>query len=314
MFDRVELKARAKNYVMGNYWYVVLVAIIFSISVGGAVSIVQQKYISDYNTDVKNITNYPGNVFSSEEIYDAELYYFFNGATISEAQLEQIADELWQLMMDLLKIMLIIAAINFVVTTFILVPIEIGCRRWFLRNRTGKPSLEEITCVFRGGYLNTIKIMFLRGLFTFLWSLLLIIPGIVKAYEYRMIPFLLAENPNMDRREAFARSRDLMMGNKGDAFVLDLSFIGWYFLSSCTFGILNVFWVTPYVCATDTELYVELCMRANSGNQDYYDTNNGNNRYDNGSYNNNGNNQYDSGSNEDRDYRNQSGIDPDMFN
>ena len=60
---------------------------------------------------------------------------------------------------------------------------------------------------------------------TFLWSLLLIIPGIVKSYEYRMIPYLLADHPEMSKDEAFAASKAMIDGNKWDAFVLDFSFI-----------------------------------------------------------------------------------------
>lgn len=117
--------------------------------------------------------------------------------------------------------------------------------------------------------MNVVKIMFCRGLFTLLWSLLFIIPGIIKAYEYRMIPYLLAENPDMDMSEAFARSKEMMMGNKWEAFVLDLSFIGWYFLSAFTCGILSIFYVKPYVQLTNTELYVALCTAPNTNNEQY---------------------------------------------
>ena len=83
-------------------------------------------------------------------------------------------------------------------------------------------------------------------------------PGIIKAYEYRMIPYILAENPDIDTKEAFARSKEMMTGNKWDAFVLDLSFLGWILLSVCTCGILAIFWVNPYMYMTDAELYVAL--------------------------------------------------------
>ena len=100
--------------------------------------------------------------------------------------------------------------------------------------------------------------MFLRQLFTFLWSLLFVIPGIIKSYEYRMIPFILAENPDTPYKDAFEMSKKMMMGNKWDAFVLDLSFIGWFILTAITCGILGVFYVNPYKYMTDAELYVAL--------------------------------------------------------
>ena len=97
--------------------------------------------------------------------------------------------------------------------------------------------------------------MFFRDLFTFLWTLLFIIPGIIKSYEYKMVPYLLAEYPDMDRKEVFARSRDMMYGQKWNTFVLDLSFIPWNILSTITFGLVGLFYVSPYQDATYAELY-----------------------------------------------------------
>jgi uncharacterized membrane protein len=82
-----------------------------------------------------------------------------------------------------------------------------------------------------------------------------------------MIPYLLAENPNMSSKEAFRRTKELMSNNKMDTFVLDLSFIGWILLSACTFGILMIFFVRPYIYLVETELYVALCRGKNSNNR-----------------------------------------------
>ncbi len=73
-----------------------------------------------------------------------------------------------------------------------------------------------------------------------------------------MIPYLLAENPDMTKEEAFAESKKLMTGNKWKAFVLDLSFIGWYILSLLTCGIVGVFYVAPYKFSTNAALYEKL--------------------------------------------------------
>ena len=99
------------------------------------------------------------------------------------------------------------------------------------------------------------KTIFLRDLYIFLWSLLLIIPGIVKAYEYMMVPYLLSEDPSMPTEEAFARSKAMMDGEKWNVFVLDLSFLGWNILGACTLGILTVFYVAPYQYLTHAALY-----------------------------------------------------------
>ena len=85
--------------------------------------------------------------------------------------------------------------------------------------------------------------------------LLFIIPGIVKSYEYMMIPYLLAEHPEMTRQEAFAESKQMMDGEKMEAFIMDLSFLGWYLLSAVTCGLLAIFYVNPYVQASFAEMY-----------------------------------------------------------
>lgn len=89
-------------------------------------------------------------------------------------------------------------------------------------------------------------------------SLLFIIPGIIKSYEYRMVAYILADQPELTRKEAFELSRKMMNGNKWNAFVLDLSFIGWGFLTAITFGILGIFYVNPYIQHTNAALYLKL--------------------------------------------------------
>lgn len=96
--------------------------------------------------------------------------------------------------------------------------------------------------------------IFLMGLFTFLWGLLLVIPGIVKAFSYMLTPYIVLENPQMPIMAAIDESRRLMDGNKGRAFLLGLSFIGWWLLGILTFGIL-FFWLVPYQSITMGAFY-----------------------------------------------------------
>ena len=91
-----------------------------------------------------------------------------------------------------------------------------------------------------------------------LWSLLFAIPGIIKGYAYRLVPFILADNPDMDPDDAITFSREMMNGQKFDAFVLDLSFILWWLLSGITFNIAGILYVFPYIYATDAELYLAI--------------------------------------------------------
>lgn len=143
---------------------------------------------------------------------------------------------------------------------------QVGCQHWFIRSRTeDNYNIGSVGFTFKEGYGNVTKTMFLKQLYTFFWSLLFVFPGIIKSYEYRMIPYLLAENPYMSTDEAFARSRSMMDGEKWNAFVLDLSFIGWNILSSLTLGLVGLFYVAPYQAYTDMELYVALCSKPNNG-------------------------------------------------
>ena len=102
-----------------------------------------------------------------------------------------------------------------------------------------------------------IKAQLFINLFISLWSLLLIIPGIVKAYAYSMTFFILAENKGMPVLEAITLSRKMMDGHKMDLFLLFLSFIGWFFLVVITFGIAGI-WVYPYFYATVTNFYLSV--------------------------------------------------------
>lgn len=152
-------------------------------------------------------------------------------------------------------ISIISLAIGFVFKAFLINPVILGCQSLFLNAYERPADLKDLGNGFKNQYIKNVGTLFLRDLFVFLWSLLFIIPGIIKSYEYRMMPYLIAENPNMTYKEAFAKSKQMMMGNKWDAFVLDLSFLGWFILNTLTCGILGLFYVNPYYFATDANLY-----------------------------------------------------------
>lgn len=98
------------------------------------------------------------------------------------------------------------------------------------------------------------------GLFTFLWMLLLIIPGIIAAYRYSMAPYLMAQNPDLGVLEAINMSKQMMMGHKGRLFFLELSFIGWAILCVLTLGI-GYLWLFPYINASEAAFYTDLRAR-----------------------------------------------------
>ena len=109
---------------------------------------------------------------------------------------------------------------------------------------------------FKQGFLQ----YFLRGLYTALWSLLFVIPGIIAHYKYFMAPYLMADNPGMTAKEAIAASTELMDGHKGELFMLGLTFIGWDILAGLTLGI-GYLWLNPYKHAAFTAFYRDLLQQ-----------------------------------------------------
>lgn len=226
MWNRVELKTNAKEILKAKYWKAVLVA-----------------FIASALTGASSYTSAGGS--NNDEIGD--LFTSFSP----------------QLIIAIVGIIVFSALIGIAISIFLENPLLIGCYKFFINCKKDGENLNDIVMTFKNGYMNVVLTEFLRGLFTFLWSLLFVIPGIIKGYEYMLIPYLLADNPQMDREEAFAKSKEMMDGNKWKAFVLDLSFFGWGLLSACTCGILYIFYVGPYIHLTKAELYHALKAEQN---------------------------------------------------
>jgi uncharacterized membrane protein len=116
-----------------------------------------------------------------------------------------------------------------------------------------KPEIGDLFSQF-SSFWDSFKVTFLVGLFTALWSLLFVIPGIVKAFSYSQAMYIMAENPGIGALEAINRSKAMMDGHKMEYFVLQLSFIGWHLLGTFTFGIAYI-WIVPYISATAANFY-----------------------------------------------------------
>lgn len=152
-----------------------------------------------------------------------------------------------------------IAVMAAVFGVFVVAVLEVGSCRFYIENQDHKAPVEKLFFGFRCGYYgNIVWTMFVRNVFIFLWTLLLIIPGVIKAYEYRMVPYILAEQPDIRCSDALAISKEMMNGQKMDTFILDLSFIGWNLLCAITCGLTGIFWSQPYIDAVNGELYVWL--------------------------------------------------------
>lgn len=134
-------------------------------------------------------------------------------------------------------------------------PLTVGFFVMVLKvSRGGKTEIENVFDGFRHGFANNIVAGLLVTVFTFLWTLLFYIPGIVKSYSYSMTFFILADHPDMAPTDAITLSRKMMNGNKWRLFCLDFSFIGWILLSCFTLGI-GVIFLYPYMQQARAEFY-----------------------------------------------------------
>lgn len=276
MWTRKELKAKAKAALKMNYWKTVLVALLVIVLTGGeSVASSVSSRSSGAGQD-----EYENSVVITDTMSDEEIAELLDG--IDESTLEEIevavpedGNEIQEELMEpmpadffpeigiialfiLLILLLVVLAVALTLCAFLVNPLIVGASRFFLSDLNRPAEVKEVTYAFDHNYRETVKTMFWRDLYIILWGLLLVVPGIVKAYEYRMIPYLLAEDPTMTKDRAFAESKRMMSGQKWRTFVLDLSFIGWGILSLLTLGILYVFYVKPYKCLTDAALYERL--------------------------------------------------------
>ena len=135
--------------------------------------------------------------------------------------------------------------------------VQLGYCHFLLKQQDGDPlDVQDLFSQFHrfgAGFLQS----FLRNLYILLWSLLLIVPGIIKTFSYAMTPFIMAEHPELTVTEAITASRKMMDGHKFDCFLLGLSFIGWNLLSVLTLGILGL-WIVPYQNAAYAAFYRDI--------------------------------------------------------
>jgi len=150
-----------------------------------------------------------------------------------------------------------IAPIVSLVSFLIYLPLAWGVAVFFLRMVRNEDT--EYARLFDGfnDYGRITLTMLLQSLYVFLWTLLLIIPGIVKSMSYAMTPFILRDQPNLKYNSAIEESMRMMEGHKMEYFLLQLSFLGWAILCVFTLGI-GFLWLIPYVCTTNAHFYETL--------------------------------------------------------
>lgn len=223
MWTRQELKEKGKTAFKANYWKNVLVAFLLAILSAGA-----------------SISSSTGSNNDSSGASDAL-------SNLSPVQVGFLAGG---------TVLLIIVCV--LLDIFIFNPLQIGCYAFFKDNvKTHSAELDTLKVGFTD-YGHKFCTMLLMSIYLFLWTMLLIIPGIVKSYSYRMVPFIVQDYPDLTAKEVINKSREMMDGQKMETFKLDLSFIGWFLLALVTLGLVGVFWTNPYFYNTNAALYRRL--------------------------------------------------------
>jgi uncharacterized membrane protein len=227
MWDRIAFKCNARSYFKQNYWPCVAVSVLLVLLSGGGSGLgyrFQHSGSSDWSQ-----------VFANGDPAGAVAY-----AGILAA---------------LAAVGITLAVVGLAVKLLIGNPFQVGAARFYMENRQEAVSFGTVKAGFTGNFLNVALTQFLKDLFIFLWSLLLFIPGVVKSLAYFAVPYILAENPDIEPTQALDLSKAMTYGHKCDIFVTGLSFIGWYLVAGITAGIAGIFYVSPYVDATNAEMY-----------------------------------------------------------
>lgn len=259
MWTRKELKERAKEALKRNYWKIVLVSLIGMLIGGGLGS----SGISGGGSDIRDMAS--DNVkehFTEHENDDVD----WEGAeaVLDDIQMDIRPQDIVAVAFTVIVVLIVAAivlAVGIALDVLLLNPVQVGINRFMVKSLDDTARIAEVGYTFDHNYKNGVKVMFFKDLYVVLWSLLFVIPGIYKAYQYRMVPYILGENPDMTYQEVLQRSKDMMDGQKWDAFVLDLSFILWHMLGGITCGLAEIFYVAPYVNLTDAALYSRLSRK-----------------------------------------------------
>ena len=228
MLYAADFRARARASLSGNWTYAVIAGLIIAL-VGGGSGGPQFNFELNSGNPEASVEWLGQTIFSTVERYPG----LFAGSVLA-------------IFLSILTAAIVYGVIGSTVA--------VGYARFHLNMADGLGAdLSHMV-----GYFSHMKTAFcahfLRGLYTLLWSLLFIIPGIIARYSYAMTDYILAEHPDMTASEALAASKEMMVGNRWRLFCLDFSFIGWSFLCLFTFG-LGVLWLDPYRTAAQTHFY-----------------------------------------------------------
>ncbi len=259
-WDISTLKKRAKTVLKDSYW-LSLGGSVFNVYVPAFVKsiIIRLACIGTVMAEFRQFAAF----YNSGRLYRYTVPYMGDRILLFDFDLSTILNdpELWTILITLGTALTSVSLVSLVYKVFVQNLFEIGESRLYTSNRYGNKDFANVFYGFKEHYGHNMWAIFIRNLFLSLWSLLLIIPGIIKSFSYAMVPWIMAENPNLKATRAITISREMMNGEKWRMFWLNLSFIGWYILGTLCFGI-GVLFVIPYHRAAVAELYGALRVKA----------------------------------------------------
>lgn len=286
MWTRAKVKEQAKAALHRNYWKIVLVAsLLFLLGCGsGGYQIYQSAHHGGTESDVEESGTEVDAVIEGEAAAEENpeqeqgegkpqslISIRLKGDTGETETGEEQAENynytitiMETVVVGVMGLALFVVLLFFssaavlLVDIFLLNPLSVGGSRFMIRSVEDVAQVKEIAYGFDHSYKNVAKVLFYKELYVFLWTLVFVIPGIVKMYQYYMVPYLLAEHPDLEYKTALQMSRDMMEGNKWKTFVLGLSFLLWDFFGAVTLGVGWVLYVQPYRQLTFAALYCEL--------------------------------------------------------
>ena len=269
--DRSLIKSQAKELIKGNVFKLFIIIAVVTLLTGGGV------LFSSANSATNNMNNAgttysdSGDLENSIDEYDFD--EFNENGDIESFDFGEFANDIEEQAEPEERSLSPVARVASTVSGFasiiglFLAPLAITLAGVFYSLIKGKNMdwAEEFGYVFQKtfdkNYWNKFLLNLLQSIFTALWSLLFIIPGIVYSYKVYFTSFIMAERPELSWKEAIAISKKMTDGHKGELFVLDLSFIGWGFLTAITFGLVGIY-VAPYVYTTKALYYENFKLRA----------------------------------------------------
>lgn len=284
MFDRKEIKKEAKQNLKRHYLKTILLVFICSIIITGTynystsniydsnsqkntqIETKETEKKSTYEIIVESITKQPiqKNTKKSkkQKVTNGLLAPIINDITEKKSVIFGFVNifnkSLFGGKVSEIMIMFICMLISLLITIFIKNVIVVGKYRYFLEQRRYNSKLDKIFFPFKIKKTRHIAfILFFKSLYELLWDLT-IIGGFIKYYEYSMIPYLLAENPTITKKEAFTLSKKLTKGEKWNLFIVDISMIGWHILDILTLGLLEIFFTSAYTECIYAEIYMKL--------------------------------------------------------